>query len=283
MAQGVKANLDKEELSHLLKEHTIKEVAEILNVSTTTIKRYKTKYNIPTNLQIAKQRNSEAHTVYSCDIKYFNNIDTLDKAYLLGFICADGFVTDRNEIGIGVAKKDKSVVEFFQSQLKSNKPIQEGENQGNGYFELRVQNNILAEKLQEYGVIPNKSLVLNIEDVIKKAKLNEKQISVFLLGYFDGDGCISIAHNRKTNKEYFEMNVTGTLQTILYYQKYFDSHGSITKRHDDNKNNYTLQMSNNYSTIYNALFKLYQYKDELSFYFQRKYILFEQLETKVKS
>ena len=41
MVQGVKANISIETLSNLLKEHTMKEIAEILNVSETTIKRYK--------------------------------------------------------------------------------------------------------------------------------------------------------------------------------------------------------------------------------------------------
>lgn len=130
--------------------------------------------------------------------------------------------------------------------------------------------------MKKLGVIPNKSLVLNIEEVINKAKLTESQISIFLLGYFDGDGCISLAHRKNDNKEYFEMNITGTLETIQYFKQYF-GHGCITKRHKDEKNNYTLQFSNNYSTIYNALKKLYTYKDNLTFFLQRKYNLFMKL------
>lgn len=281
MAQGVKANLSKQMLEELLKTKTLKEIAEELNVSLTTVKRYKTKYGLTVNLDIAKQRNSEKHQIYTCDTTYFDNIDTMNKAYLLGFLAADGFVTNRNEIGIGVAKKDKAVVEFFQSELKSNKPIREIENNGSGSYELRIQNNMLAEQLKKYDIVPRKSLIINIKEVIEKAKLSEEQISVFLLGYFDGDGCISLAHRQDTNKEYFEMNVTGTYETVNYFKNYF-GYGTITKRNNDESNNYTLQLSNNFSTIYKCLSKIYKYKNKIMFCFERKYNLFVKLETKLK-
>lgn len=281
MAQGIKANISSEELEKVLKEHTQKEAAKIFNVSEATIKRYKNKYGLSVNLDIAKQRNSEKHTIYKCDTHYFDKIDTFNKAYLLGFMCADGFVTDRNEVGIEVAEKDKKVVEFFQHELKSNKPIKNIER--TNAVELRLQNNELAESLKRLGIVPRKSLILNIDEVINRAHLSEEQISVFLLGYFDGDGCISIAHRQSDNKEYFEMNVTGTLETITYFKNYF-GHGTIYKRHQERENNnYTLQFSNNYLTIYNALNKIYCYKDKLTFFFQRKYNLFVQLQNKVKS
>ena len=281
MAQGVAANISKEELSELLQNYTMVDIAKKLNVSVATIKRYKAKYGLSVNLENARKKNSEAHTKYPCNNTYFDNIDTMDKAYLLGFICADGFVTDRNEIGIGVAEKDKKIVEFFQQQLQSSKPIvrKDGKHPS---VELRIQNNYLCEQLMKLGVFPNKSLILDIKTIIANAKLSEKQISAFLLGYFDGDGCISKAHRQIDTKEYFEMNITGTLETIQYFKDYF-GHGCVTKRHNDDKNNYTLQFSNNYSTIYNALSKLYAYRHELTFYFLRKYNLFAQLELIVKS
>ena len=281
MAQGIKADISEETLSNLLKTNTIKEIAKILNVSETTIKRYKTKYGLKVNLDIIKQRNSEKHTIYKCNKNYFDIIDTLNKAYLLGFLCADGFITDRNEIGIMVSLKDIDVVKFFQQELQSNKSIKIVEDTQYSTAELRIQNYQLVENIKKYGVVPKKSLILDIEKIIQLAKLNDKQISVFLLGYFDGDGCISIAHNQITQKEYFEMNVTGTKETVEYYKKYFNNHGTITKRHQDDKNNFTLQMSNNYSPIYNALNKIYKYKDEITFCLDRKYKKFEKLENKV--
>ena len=142
--------------------------------------------------------NSESHTVYPSDISYFEKIDTLNKSYLLGFICADGFTTDRYEVGIAVQKRDKGVVDFFKKELKTSKPIREKDN----CFELRLQNKVLYESLFRLGVVPRKSLIINIRDVIEKAELNSSQIKAFLLGYFDGDGGIymSYAQNKKTKQ-----------------------------------------------------------------------------------
>lgn len=222
MAQGVKANLSKQELEKLLEQYTLKEIAKQLNLSLTTVTRYKNKYNLQTNLNVARSRNSEKHTQYKCDSHYFDKIDTMNKAYLLGFLAADGFVTDRNEVGIGVATKDRSIVEFFKKELQSEKPIREDDVS----CELRVQNKYLAETLKKYGIVPRKSLIIDLEKVIQAAQLNEEQISVFLLGYFDGDGCICLAHRKDNNKEYFEMNIVGTLETIKYFRNYF-GYGSI--------------------------------------------------------
>lgn len=283
MAQGKKADIPYAELKELLKTYTILEIAKFYNVSVSTIRRYKEKYNLQVNRENARKRNSEKHTKWKYDIHYFDVIDTMDKAYLLGFLCADGFVTDHHEVGIAVNKRDIGIVEFFKQELKTNKPFYEKFYNDTSAIELRIQNTFLAEKLCGYGIVPRKSLVLNIEDVIQQAKLTDKQVSVFLLGYFDGDGCISIGHRSKDNKEYFEMNITGTLETITYFYKYFNNHGCLTKRHKDTKNNYTLSMSNNYKTIYEALKKIYQYCDELNFFFQRKHNKFKILETKVKS
>ena len=127
MAQGIKTNLSKQELEELLKIYTLKEIAEKLNISVSTVKRYKNKYKLNVSIDIVRQKNSEKHQKYECDKTYFDNIDTMDKAYLLGFIAADGFVTNKNEVGIGVAQKDKKVIDFFKKELKSDKPIRENE------------------------------------------------------------------------------------------------------------------------------------------------------------
>lgn len=283
MSQGIKANIPQKELEDLLQIKTIAEIADYYNVSISTIRRYKDKYNLKINPKVSRRGNSIKHSKWEYDIHYFDQIDTMNKAYLLGFICADGFVTDHNEIGIAVNKKDAQIINFFKKELKTNKPPYEKFYGNTSAIELRVQNTFLAEKIKQYGIKPRKSLTINIEEVIKLANLSEEQISVFLLGYFDGDGCISVCHRKNNQKEYFVMNITGTFGTIQYFYQYFDNHGCFTKRHKDNKNNYTLSMSNNYSTIYNALKKLYQYCNKLDFFFLRKYAKFKILETKVKS
>ena len=115
--QGKKANISQEKLKELMQEHTLIEIAEILNVSISTIKRYKKKYGLEINKEISRQRNSIKHSIYNYDLTYFEKIDNMNKAYLLGFICADGYLTTgRNEFGITVSEKDKNIIEFFKDK-----------------------------------------------------------------------------------------------------------------------------------------------------------------------
>lgn len=247
---------------------SIKDLELEFNVSDSVIKRCLAE----TNTKI--RTNSEAHTKYSYDLQYFDHIDTYNKAYLLGFLCADGFITDRNEIGIEVKTSDIEVVEFFAKELKTNKPIYY--NKDNKSAGLRIQNQHLTEQIKKYNIVPRKSLTLNIADVIQSAKLTDLQIKAFLLGYFDGDGCIY--HYQPLNKtEQFSFNITGTKETCLYFQTYFQNTGFLTKRHPEvDNNNYTYQVGGR-NQVKKCLSQLYEIKDKLTFYYDRKYRIFTNL------
>ena len=80
--------------------YTILELSKMYNVSTIVIKDRLKRNNI------SIRSNSESHRKYSLDENYFDIIDTPNKAYILGFICADGCVSDRNELIIGLSLKD---------------------------------------------------------------------------------------------------------------------------------------------------------------------------------
>lgn len=58
MAQGIAANISKEVLSDLLQNYTMVDIAKQLNVSVSTIKKYKTKYGLSVILENAKRQNS---------------------------------------------------------------------------------------------------------------------------------------------------------------------------------------------------------------------------------
>lgn len=245
---------------------TIRELGIKYQVSDSVIKR------CLLNKGMKTRTNSEAHQKYSLDIDYFKDIDTLDKAYLLGFFCADGWVTDRNEFGIALKASDIDMIYFFQKELKTDKPIIY-KNNGEA-VELRLQNKDVADTLKNYGIVPRKSLIINIEEVIQKAQLNENQIKAFLLGYFDGDGGFTVS---KPTQDYptvqYGSNITGTYETCIYFKKFFNDVGFLTKRHDDEKNNYTYRIGGR-NMVRNAFSNLYSIKDKLTFFYRRKYNIF---------
>lgn len=255
--------------------YCVREICEKYNISDSVVNR------ILDDRKISRRTNSEVHTIYTCDKNYFKSIDSMDKAYLLGFLCADGFVTDRHEVGIGVKIDDIDVLYFFKEQLKSNKDLYLTPD--NRCAELRIQNKELAQDLISYGIVPRKSLIIDIGSVIEKAKLNEKQIKAFLLGCYDGDGGIyhyipsEELRREKGYCEQWHCSVTGTYETCSYYKNYFNDVGYFTQRHPErNNNNYTYQISGT-NLVRNALSSLYEIKDELSFFYDRKYKKFKEL------
>jgi hypothetical protein len=58
---------------------------------------------------------------YTLDEHYFEAIDTEEKAYWLGFIATDGWIT-KTGLGIGLNVKDRSHLELFSRCVKSDKP-----------------------------------------------------------------------------------------------------------------------------------------------------------------
>ena len=51
---------------------------------------------------------------------FFNKIDTPEKAYVLGFLLADGHINKKNKVSVATCIDDKEVIEFIASVLDSN-------------------------------------------------------------------------------------------------------------------------------------------------------------------
>lgn len=113
---------------------------------------------------------------------YFSAVNTPQQAYILGLLASDGWVT-RNEIGIKLSGKDIELVELIRDQLAPYHRIVPV--QGNA-FSFRVTSRQMKADLSSYGIIPRKSLVLKYPDNLP-SELNNS----FILGCFDGDGCLS--------------------------------------------------------------------------------------------
>lgn len=117
---------------------------------------------------------------------YFDNIDSNEKAWLLGFLAADGNVSkNRNRIKIGLSSVDRPILEKIKIMIESERDILDYEtNDGFKVSELSWSSKNHKKQLAKYGIVPNKTY--------KKMELPifdfSKQLS-FILGYFDGNGC----------------------------------------------------------------------------------------------
>ncbi len=167
------------------------------------------------NNNIIIRNNSFNSRKYNIDENFFGVIDTEDKAYWLGFIMADGWITCGKVLGIKLHPKDKSHLKKFLNSTNSNYPIHEGVSThgysiGGKFVNLNITNKKLYNDLLDKGVLVKKSKTLEFPNKIPNNLINH-----FIRGYFDGDGSVF-----KRPDGYLGVNVLGTenfLKKILEF------------------------------------------------------------------
>lgn len=126
---------------------------------------------------------------------YFENIDNEEKAYWLGFMYADGYITN-NSFGFSINSIDRNHAVKFNESLQANNPIHEYKGTGYSKDSLICRTLLTSAKtvndLIDKGCIRNKTLKLEFptEEQVPKHLIHH-----FIRGYMDGDGSINY-HNR---------------------------------------------------------------------------------------
>ena len=136
----------------------------------------------------------ERPSKYLLDEHYFDCVDTQDKAYMLGFLYADG-CNCNNHISICLQERDRDILDKINQALSSNRPlgfIDYSSRKGNcqNQYRLDIANQHMSEQLSLLGMIPNKSLVLKFPEWLQPDLYPH-----FIRGYFDGDGYVSKSYN----------------------------------------------------------------------------------------
>lgn len=135
----------------------------------------------------------------------FDNIDTEEKAYWLGFIFADGYISNspldvnkktRYDFELSLSIVDIEHLYKFNKFMEHNKCNVKTSiiKQNDKEFERcrwSVVNKHLWETLNSYGCTPKKSTALEFPSIFED---NVLSIS-FIRGYFDGDGCLTYYQN----------------------------------------------------------------------------------------
>lgn len=117
--------------------------------------------------------------------------ESLETYYWLGFIMADGHISNSYRLSIGLAIKDCEHLNRFATyiQCKNIKYHKQ-----NTIVSIKVQDKIYIKQLKEKFNICNDKTYNPCN--IKKIK-SKKLFLAWLIGYIDGDGCIKNQHKRK--------------------------------------------------------------------------------------
>lgn len=116
----------------------------------------------------------------------FQQIDNQFNAYFLGLMLTDGYMYQNGKFGIDLT--DQDCIEFIAQATGNKYNIYQSELENRkSRYRLIYYNKKVAQKLIEYGVVPNKSLVLKFP---KLSETEQKFIPYIIRGVIDGDGCI---------------------------------------------------------------------------------------------
>ena len=165
---------------------TLQQIATKLDVGLSNVARRVTKLGLTKRIHGILNRK---HTINEC---FFDIIDTEEKAYVLGFIYADGYLQDvHNSIRFNLSLKDISLLEKLNQALGFSGEIKQTEKvntvTGKVYSLCYVtwSSKRLCEALIRLGYTKNKTFTATLPNSIPSDLLRH-----FFRGYFDGDGCI---------------------------------------------------------------------------------------------
>lgn len=165
---------------------------------------------------------SEAKKKYLLDEHCFDDIDSEEKAYVLGFLYADGYNReDEHKIKITLAIYDRDILEKIRAVLKTNAPIKikkPAKIKNSNYCgaptaTLQISSVYLSNRLKELGIVQRKTYDLIFPKYIPSTLLKH-----FVRGYFDGDGCIT-----KGRHEYPKATIASSLSFLKELKKILES------------------------------------------------------------
>lgn len=136
---------------------------------------------------------------YNINKDFFVNIDTSQKAYILGFIFADGSIhKSRYSLSIELSGEDGYILEQMRTLFYNgnNFPTIHIRKIGNfEYKKLHISSKEFVKNLINLNVMPNKTHKMDFPMSIKKDLLPH-----FIRGFFDGDGTVGLYNYNGKNK-----------------------------------------------------------------------------------
>ena len=152
---------------------------------------------------------------------YFKEIDTSEKAYILGFLAADGSVYDKNNsyyAQIRVKYTDIDILEKIQKTMNLTSKIRYQEQevtfpQGGKTIAkmscLSFYGKEIIKDLESYGIIPDKTLHLKVD----YKRIPREFLRDYLRGLWDGDGCFGI-YDRINRSRTYEVGYIGSFELV---------------------------------------------------------------------
>ena len=233
-----------------------RQIAAKCNVSKSTVSYYIHKYNLTDDQKYKKTQNFR-----------FNKIDTKEKAYVLGFILADGSISQTNLVDVDTCLNDKEVIEFVSIIIHSNVHYSHRLNKKKRIFP-KCRTNKKINDITKFtgGRLKQDRHYPRVKDNLEK---------YLIQGLFDADGCITWGRRKDRNRIWQKVSFCSQLKILEGVQKFLINklHISTVIRPKKNEDCYILEFSNRNDVL---KFCDYIYCDNFII-LHRKYLTFKAL------
>lgn len=164
-------------------------------------------YNIP--------RTGISRRKYKINENFFDKIDNQDKAYILGFLYADGCnCKPKQTVSMSLQEDDFDILEKIRICMNEHplEYIDYSNKHDFGYtyknqYRMLIFNKHICDSLDNIGMTPSKSLTLEFPSIDKELYRH------FIRGYFDGDGSVYQYFVNENNKP-VTLTITSTLSFL---------------------------------------------------------------------
>lgn len=188
-------NIIKEMYAVYLTGLSLKQVASIYNIDAPKLCVLFKQYNLKTRTPYKKK--------YFVNDMFFSKIDNEFKAYIVGFIFADGHInTAKNVLTFKIKKTDIDVLEKINECFESSYKILTLKNEK--YCTLSITSKQIVEDLKNLGLTNRKTW-----NMPKQIKVQDDLLCHFFRGLIDGDGSVCVYFNKKEKKNKLYIAITG--------------------------------------------------------------------------
>lgn len=216
------------------------------------------------NIKIRNNKEHRYNNLYDLDIHFFDEINTEEKAYLLGYILADGHISKNNHLMFGCQYCDIDILEKIKKSLKSNHIVKFNKD-GNPVLIMPCK--YICEKLFSMGFTHNKSHEVDFNKII--SFVPNELMHHFIRGMFDGDGSIRYYNYDYVKGYQYHFGYTGLYEVCEFVSKYLNIKTKIIRERNEEET-YTTRITNAplIKYIYSVLYK------DATIYCDRKYKTF---------
>ncbi len=190
-------------------------------------------------LGLKMRNNQEKNRQYHCDRNYFRMIDSEEKAYWLGFIYGDGYIThptgnsiDSLRFGMSIMNDDINHLEKFKKAIHSDAPIHtysvsEGYKIGTKYCRIIIGDDEFTRNLVLHGVVEQKSNIMN-----PPIGVPEELERHFIRGFMDANGSIKITTEPRIS---FGISFTSTRSVLTWIMNHLIKNNILSHEYDFRK------------------------------------------------